>query len=155
LGKQLGLALEYDGNELVLGCTLSDCSLRFRPIGSDAMLSEIAIVRDEAGSFFQGVLMPLAARFRGDLHVRVIWNESEKNTQGNWAEVKVSRGAAEDGPPAYAPPPVSSGPGGEQVEPPEPPDPEAALSPEESEIRDLLEKAREHWNEYQRLKGAK
>lgn len=159
LGKQLGLALEYDGNELVLGCTLSDCALRFRPIGAEAMLSEVAIARDEGGGFFEGVLVPLAVRFRGDLHLRVVWNESERNTQGNWAELKITRGSVEEGeaPPVYAPPPVSTGPAGEQMEPSEP-DTETEprpLTPEEQEIRELLAKARASWDEYQRLKAGK
>jgi hypothetical protein len=153
-GKQLGLTLEYDGNELVLGCGHSDSALRFRPIGAEAMLSEIAIARDEGGAFCQGVLLALATRFRGDLHLKVVWNEGERNTHGNWAEVKVARGVAEAGAPAYAPAGAASGPTGEQIEPLEQ-DPEPPLTEQERELSELLTKARAYWDEYQRLKAGK
>jgi hypothetical protein len=155
-GRELGLALEYDGTELVLASASSDCALRFRPIGTEAMLSEINVARDEGGTFFERVLLTLAARFRGDLSLRVVWNDSERNTHGNWAEVKVSRGEAEGGAPAYASSSVSSGSGAaEQVESSEAESEPPVGSGEHEEIEELLAKARAHWDEYQRLKARK
>jgi hypothetical protein len=153
--KELGLTLEYDGTDLMLGGLLSDCSLRFRPIGTEAMLSEITLVRDEAGRFYERVLLALAARFHGDLHLRVVWSDSERNTEGAWAEVKISRGVAEGSSPAYSPGAVSSGTAGaEQVEAAEP-ESEAPVTPEEQEIQELLNRARASWDEYQKLKAGK
>jgi hypothetical protein len=153
--RELGLSLEYDGTDLVLGGLLSDCALRFRPIGTEAMLSEINVARDEAGLFYEQVLLALAARFRGDLHLKVVWSDSERNTHGAWAEVKISRGVAEGGPPAYAPTTVTSGSAGaEQVEAAEP-ESEPTTTPEEQEIQQLLDKARASWDEYQRLKAGR
>jgi hypothetical protein len=154
-GRELGLTLEYDGTELVLACVATDCALRFRPIGTEAMLSEVSVVRDEAGFFFERVLIALAARFRGDLQLRVVWNDSERNTHGNWAEVKIVHGQPEGGSPVYAPSSISSGAeGAEQVESSEP-DSEPPVAGDEQEISELLAKARAHWDEYQRLKAAK
>jgi hypothetical protein len=152
--KKLQLTLEYDGAELVLASGLSDSALRFRPIGTDAMLSELAIARDEGGAFFKSVVLALARKFRGDLHLRLVWNEGERNTHGNWEELKVSRGEIEDLAQPYAPATVSSGPAGEQMDPGEP-DPEPPLTEEERELSELLARARTHWDEYQRLKAGK
>jgi hypothetical protein len=153
--RELGLALEYDGTDLLLGGPLTDCALRFRPIGPEAMLSEINVVRDEAGAFYERVLLPLAARFRGDLHLRVVWSDSELNTQGAWAEVKISRGVTEGDSQAYAPAAVASGSAGaEQMEAAEP-ESEPPTTAEDPEIQELLARARASWDEYQRLKAGK
>jgi hypothetical protein len=156
LGRELGLTLEYDGNELVLAASQADCAVRFRPIGAEAMLCEIAIARDEGGAFFEGVLLPLAARHRGDLHLRVVWNDGDRNTHGNWAEVKISHGMDESGRPLYAATLVGAA--GEQVEPPES-EPERPLTPEETaeqhEVERLLAKGRALWDQYQRAKAGK
>src|SRR5688572_22861771 len=93
LGKELSLSVESEGAELVLMMEDSECFLRFRPIGPDAMLTEVSVSKDERGLFFQRVLGALMVRYRGDLHIRLSWNVAERNTNGDFAEVRINRGS--------------------------------------------------------------
>jgi len=155
VGAELSVSLEHDGQEIVLSLEVGDSYLRFRSIGAEAMLTEIFLSNDERGAFFQQVLGPLMVRYAGDLQIRLTWNTPERNSHGDYAEVRISRGST-----TYpglsnalgALPPAG---GAEGV---------AALSDEaelddltplEKEVHELLTRARSSWDEYQRLKDKK
>jgi hypothetical protein len=154
LASELQLTLEEEGAEWVLAAEHGDCHLRFRTIGQDAVLTEIAICNDERGLFFQKVLGALMVKFGGDLHARLTWNVAEWNTHGDHAEIRIARGAT-----------TYPGLGRNQVLPnpdsehalgaKDPAEEEAPLSPELREVADLLARAKLHWDEYQRLKAAR
>lgn len=151
----LKLALAIEDNDLLLSALDNDSSLRFRSIGTEVILTEIALQHDERGQFFQKVLGPLMVRFGGDLHARLSWNDMERNSHGDYAEVRISRGQTTY-PGLSAAPLLSADASGGAVETTpssegEPPSPEP-LTKDEQEIFRLLEKARAHWAEYQRLK---
>ncbi len=171
LGQELNLTVEPDGAELVLSMEDSDSYLRFRPIGTEAMLTEIFLCNDDRGLFFQRVLGALMVRYGGDLHIRLTWNTPERNSHGDFAEVRINRGSTTY--PGLAntltslPPPLTGGAqrpgsamaaGGQDGEAgPTAPEEAAALppSPQEKEVLELLAKAKAHWAEYQRLKSKK
>lgn len=160
LAEELPLTLEAEGAEVVLGPETGDSHLRFRAIGQEAVLTEVAICNDERGLFFQRALGTLLVRGAGDLHARVTWNIAEWNTHGDFAEVKVTRGAStwpglgramnQAIPTAEATAALGGGQAqaaaGEE---------EAGLTPELQEVAELLARARRHWDEYQRLKGSR
>ncbi len=179
LSPELPLAIEHDGTEIILSMEEADSYLRFRSIGDQAMLTEIFLsmeeadsylrfrsigdqamlteiflCNDEQGAFFQRVLGELMVRHAGDLQARLTWNTPERNSHGDYAEVRISRGSTTypglaNGlgaiPPASGAEGVVMG-GGDDGE-------LEGLSPLEKEIQDLLLKARAHWEEYQRLKA--
>jgi hypothetical protein len=160
LQDDLPLTLEADGAELVLGAENGDSHLRFRAIGPDAILTEVAICNDDRGLFFQRALGTLMVRGGGDLHVRVTWNVAEWNTHGEFAEVRVTRGASTypglGRPMNRAIPTAQSGAalgGGAAGAAPASNPEDPAANPEIQEILDLLARARQHWEEYQRLKA--
>lgn len=163
LGKELGLELSHEDGELLVTQGEGDNFLRFRPIGAEAMLTEVFIARDVNGDFFLRVLGPLMVRFAGDLVARVVWNVPERNANGDHAEVRVTRGmtdypgighvpttqAEAQASGSGGPPPLRNElrAGGEDLAEIE--------SPEEREVKALLEKARSHFDAYLRLKGEK
>lgn len=159
LSEDLPLTLEADGAELVLGPENGDSHLRFRAIGQEAVLTEIAICNDERGLFFQRALGTLMVRGSGDLHARVTWNIAEWNTHGEYAEVKVNRGTSTwpglGRPMNQVIPTAESsaalGGGHAQAAAGE----DTTLSPDLQEVAELLARARRHWEEYQRLKTQK
>jgi hypothetical protein len=159
LGPELGLVVETEGTELGISMDAGDSYLRFRAIGSDAILTEVVICNDERGLFFQRVLGPLMVRHQGDLAIRLTWSAHEKNTEGDYAEVKITRGQTSY--PGLAqpflslPPAVASSAGtGEATEAMAmQSDDEAALPPELLEVKKILDRAKEQWAEYQRLKA--
>ncbi len=156
LASELRLTLEENGAELQLSTESGDCHLRFRSIGTDAVLTEIAIVNDAKGLFFQKVLGALMVKHGGDLHARVSWNVPEWNTHGDHAEIRISKGATTypglgknqllPSPDTHA---ALGGAGPKAAEA----DDEGPLPPELSEVAELLAKAKHHWDEYQRLKA--
>lgn len=129
--------------------TSGKCQLSFLAVGSVGRLSEVTVLEDERGLFFQRVLGPLVVRHRGDLHVRLLWNVAERNSHGDFAEVRILQG-------------ITTYPGlstlrnmliGTKNLPMASAD--AALTPEEQEVDQLLEEARRHYEEYLRLKSAR
>lgn len=161
LGEELGLQLVNEDGELTITTTESDSFLRFRPIGAEAMLTEIYVAQDVRGDFLLRVLGQLMVRFAGDMQARVIWNVPERNANGDHAEVKVTRGMSDYPGLGHVPltePEARAGAGA----------PSAALrntlraggepelgdvaTPDEREVHDLLEKAKSHYEEYLRLK---
>ena len=164
LGKELTLSVEADGPELVLTMDEADSYLRFRPIGPEAMLTEIFLCNDERALFFQRVLGALMVRYGGDLHVRLTWNTPERNSHGDFAEVKILRGSTTypglaNALAALPPPLVGSQGGGDQpqgigaAQAGGEPDLDPPLTEHEKEISDLLERARVDWDAYQKLKS--
>jgi hypothetical protein len=151
------VSVESDGTELIVSMADSDSYLRFRPIGSEAILTEIFLCNDDRGLFFERVLGALMVRHAGDLHLRITWNTPERNSQGEFAEVRIIRGATaypslaagREEHRAESPSPGGSGGGSVTLEEniPEPP-----LSALEKEVQELLDRAQRHWDEYQRLK---
>jgi hypothetical protein len=93
LGAELHLSVEEDAGELIVSMAEAESYLRFRPIGREAMLTEIFLCNDDRGMFFQRVLGALMVRHRGDLHIRLTWNQSDRNSHGEFAEVRINRGA--------------------------------------------------------------
>jgi hypothetical protein len=65
VGKGLKLSVEVDGVELVVTVEEGDSYLRFKPIGHDAMLTEIFLSKDDQGLFFLRVVGPLSVRADG------------------------------------------------------------------------------------------
>ncbi len=163
LGPELSLKVEAEGQRVTVSMEGGASYLRFRLAGVDAVLSEIAVSNDERGLFFHRVLGPLMVRHAGDLHVRLRWNTAERNSHGSHAEVRISRGFTTY--PGLGPPPLpprqslspaqdAASEGGEGGAGPAPEDEEAPdISPEAQEIRKLVSKAKQQWDEYQRLKA--
>lgn len=159
LKPTLGVQVEPDEAELVVSMADCDSYLRFRPIGTEAILTEVFLSKDEEGIFFHRVLGTLMVEYGGDLHLRLTWNTPERNVQGDHAEVRVVRGATSY-PGLRAPTSELSANGGSTggesmaVESGNK-GPEQPLSQLEKEVTELLERARKHWEEYQRLKAQK
>lgn len=150
------LAIAAEDSDLVLSVVEGDSSLRFRNIGTDVVLTEIQIQNDTRGVFFQRVLGPLMVRFAGDLHCRLVWNTAERNSHGNHAEVKIARGSTTY--PGLTSSPFASpamGTEGVAGAAPENEAEDAPPTPEELEVKSLLDKAQKHWAEYQKLKTKK
>lgn len=163
LGQELGLTVALEEGELTVTVQDGECFLRFRPIGAEAMLTEIFISRDANGDFFLRVLGPLMVRFAGDLIARIMWNVPERNQHGDHVEVKITRGMtdypglghvplteaeARAGAGAH-PPPLRNElrAGGEDLGELE--------SPEERDVQQLLKKARAEYEHYLKLRGPK
>ena len=167
LSSELGVVVETEGNEWVVSVEEGDSILRFRTIGTEAVLTEVVLCNDERGLFFTRVLGPLMVRHGGDLNARLTWNVAERNTEGDFAEVKIARGQSNYpglGSPMASLPPATAqassmpGPGGGgpvNVMAVGDGAPEPQPTPEQREVQVILERARGHWEEYQRLKAAK
>jgi hypothetical protein len=182
LAKELDLTLEREHGEVCVTAKDGDSSLRFRPVGHDAVLTEIAICNDEGGGFFQRVLGPLMVRFEGDCELRLVWNTPDRNTHGDFGAVTIRRGqtnypglsrpaqalrnalvqsSAGNSPftseaPAPSQPSQAIGASGGQAAEgagDHPQAPENAI--DEGEIERLLTRGREQFAEYQRLKKQK
>ncbi|MGQ0504031.1 MAG: hypothetical protein ACT4TC_01800 [Myxococcaceae bacterium] len=165
LGPELALKVEAEGQRVTVAMESGPSYLRFRLAGVDAVLSEIAIAADDRGLFFHRVLGPLMVRHAGDLHVRLRWNTAERNSHGDHAEVRINRGFTTY--PGLGPPPLpprsaqasaqqdaAGSDGGDSPEQSgaEEEETEVVPPPEAQEIRRLVDKAKAHWEEYQRLK---
>ncbi|MFZ5470363.1 MAG: hypothetical protein ACOZIN_13080 [Myxococcota bacterium] len=152
--RELRLTVDTDEGDFMVSVEDADSYLRFRPIGAEAMLTEIFLNNDERGHFFQNVLGALMVRFGGDLHIRLAWNTPERNAHGDFTEVLIARGVT-----TYpgltnllsASPPTVGSEGQVAVEAEE----VETTTPLEKEVRELLAKARADWDEYQRLKRRK
>jgi hypothetical protein len=104
--------------------------LVFRAV-AEGLEAESLVVRDDPqATFTLRLLAPLFQRHRGDLHLMLSWDgEAEPR------ELRIVDGKATSTP----------GPGSQR---------QSALgTAEEKEIRRLLDEARRHWEEYQRLKA--
>ena len=141
--QHLHLTLEEEANERVLAQTEGDCYLRFRIVGTEAMLTEVFLLNDESGRFFQRVLGQLMIRFQGNLHARLFWNTAEAQKDGEFAEVRIERGRPSAD--AFSKKVWS---GLNQVAATE----EAKPTAFENEISSLLEKAQNDWEKYQQQK---
>lgn len=150
--QQMGLSLEEEDGELTLIQPDGDNYLRFRSIGAEAMLTEVFLCNDEDGQFFQRVLGRLMVRFQGDLHIRLMWNSPDRNSHGDFAEVKITRGAAM----AEADSPLATNEmasGAAHIESTF--GAQAPSSEPEDEIDALLERGRMFFERYQQLKRAR
>lgn len=121
-----GLRLStLDGAEVTFGGS----RLLFRK-AAEGLQAESLVVRDDSqAAFTLRLLAPLFQRHRGDLHLLLSW-EGDAEPR----ELRIVEGKA-------TPTPAAAGPRG------------ALATAEEKEIRRLLEEARRHWEEYQRLKA--
>jgi hypothetical protein len=155
LKPSLGVQLEPEESELVLSMGDGDSYLRFRPIGAEAILTEVCLSKDEEGVFFHRVLGTLMVEYGGDLHLRLTWNTPERNLQGDHAEVRIIRGATSyPGLRATAEVTAGGGAGGDGVSVESSgSDRERPPSQLEKEVNEILDRARKHWEEYQRLKA--
>jgi hypothetical protein len=123
-----GLRLSsHDGTVVTFGGS----RLAFRAV-AEGLEAESLVVRDDPqATFTLRLLAPLFQRHRGDLHLLLSWaGEAEPR------ELRILEGRAAPGP----------GAGGQRGG-------SALGTAEEKEIRRLLDEARRHWEEYQRLKA--
>ena len=121
-----GLRLStHEGSEVSFGGS----RLAFRKV-AEGLEAESLVVRDDPqATFTLRLLAPLFQRHRGDLHLLLSWEgESEPR------ELRIVEGRAAS----------TTGPGGQRG---------PLGTAEEKEIRRLLDEARRHWEEYQRLKA--
>jgi hypothetical protein len=121
-----GLRLStQDGAEVTCGAS----RLVFRTV-AEGLEAESLVVRDDPqATFTLRLLAPLFQRHRGDLHLVLSWDGEVEPR-----ELRIVEGKATSTP----------GPGGQRG---------ALGTAEEKEIRRLLDEARRHWEEYQRLKA--
>ena len=123
-----GLRLSsHDGTVVTFGGS----RLAFRAV-AEGLEAESLVVRDDPqATFTLRLLAPLFQRHRGDLHLLLSWDgEAEPR------ELRILEGRAAPGP----------GAGGQRGG-------SALGTAEDKEIRRLLDEARRHWEEYQRLKA--
>jgi len=122
-----GLRLStHDGAEVTFGGS----KLVFRKAAEGLQAESLVVREDPQATFTLRLLAPLFQRHRGDLHLLLSW-EGDAEPR----ELRIVEGKA-------APAPGADGPRGG-----------ALGTAEEKEIRRLLEEARRHWEEYQRLKA--
>ena len=121
-----GLRLSsHEGAEVTFGA----CRLSFRAVAEGLEADSLVVRDDPQATFTLRLLAPLFQRHRGDLHLLLSW-EGDAEPR----ELRILEGKATSSP----------GTGG----------PRGALgTAEEKEIRRLLDEARRHWEEYQRLKA--
>jgi hypothetical protein len=132
----------------------ASCRLAFVARDGLARLTEVELSNDERGLFFQRVLGPLVVQHQGDLHVKLVWNVAERNSHGDFAEVRIQRGVTTY-PGLSHLKNVVEGKGAEEgaVEPVTLDPLETQPAVEEDEIDRLLEEGRKYFEEYQRLKS--
>ena len=115
-----------DGAEVSFG----GCRIVFRAVAEGLEAESLVIRDDPQATFTLRLLAPLFQRHRGDLHLLLTWDgEAEPR------ELRIADGKASSTP----------GPAGQRAS--------ALGTAEEKEIRRLLDEARRHWEEYQRLKA--
>jgi hypothetical protein len=183
LAGEVPLSLTVEEGELVLSDAEADSFLRFRPIGREAVLTDAAVLNDARGRFFRSVFGALLVRFGGDLDAHLVWSDEGRNASEAWTEVRVERGATrfpglaaavsanrlaaaasadavfgEPGTGGRAQGAPSPGPEALQAAPAdgdEAAGPTAEQRAEFEEVAQLLARAAEAWEEYQRLKAAR
>lgn len=123
-----GLRLSsHDGTVVTFGSS----RLAFKAV-AEGLEAESLVVRDDPqATFTLRLLAPLFQRHRGDLHLLLSWDGEVEPR-----ELRIVEGKAAPGP----------GAGGQRGG-------SALGTAEEKEIRRLLDEARRHWEEYQRLKA--
>jgi hypothetical protein len=122
-----GLRLStQDGAEVTFGGS----KLVFRTTPEGLQAASLVVREDPQATFTLRLLAPLFQRHRGDLHLLLAW-EGDAEPR----ELRIVEGKA-------APTAGQAGPRGGVLG-----------TAEEKEIRRLLEEARRHWEEYQRLKA--
>ena len=121
-----GLRLSsHEGAEVTFGA----CRLSFRAV-AEGLEAESLVVRDDPqATFTLRLLAPLFQRHRGDLHLVLSWEGDAEPRELRILEGKATTSSA-----------GTAGRGG-------------LGTVEEKEIRRLLDEARRHWEEYQRLKA--
>ena len=160
LAGVLEVRLGEEDGQLVLAPEGGECFLRFAPRGPAVELAEVVVCNDAGGRFFRHVLGALMVQHGGDLDARVVYDVAEvgaaEDAEEAWAEVRnvvgrtafpglATQGAAVNLAQAAA----DAGPAGA----PEEDEDAHAPPPEDDEVGRLLERAREQWQEYQRLKA--
>ncbi|HEY1334582.1 MAG TPA: hypothetical protein VGF31_10025, partial [Myxococcaceae bacterium] len=122
-----GLRLSsHDGAEVTFGGS----RLVFRAVAEGLEAESLVVQDDPQATFTLRLLAPLFQRHRGDLVLLLSWNgEAEPR------ELRIVEGKATSAPHG----PQRGG--------------TALATAEEKEIRRLLDEARRHWEEYQRLKA--
>jgi len=121
-----GLRLStHEGAEVSCGAS----RLVFRPVAEGLEAESLVVKDDPQATFTLRLLAPLFQRHRGDLHLLLSWDGEVEPR-----ELRIVEGKATSSP----------GPGGQRG---------ALGTAEEKEIRRLLDEARRHWEEYQRLKA--
>jgi len=122
-----GLRLStQEGTEVSFGSS----RLAFRKVAEGLEAESLVIRDDPQATFTLRLLAPLFQRHRGDLHLLLSW-EGDAEPR----ELRILEGKATS----------TGGPGGGRGG--------ALGTAEEKEIRRLLDEARRHWEEYQRLKA--
>jgi hypothetical protein len=153
LSGELSLSVENDEGETVLSAADSDSYLRFKAIGPEAMLTEVFLCNDVGGLFFEKVLAALMVRHGGDLHARLVWSVPDRNTKGDYAEVRIDKGLSSQPSLIAAGAALAADEEEEQgAAEVEGADVHSAL---ELEVAESLARAKAHWAEYQRLKAKK
>lgn len=115
-----------DGAEVTFGGS----RLTFKKTAEGLQAERLVVQADPQAIFTLRVLAPLFRRNLGDLHLRLSWEG-----EGEPRELRIIEGKAASTPGSAGPRPGTLG------------------SAEEKEVRRLLEEARRHWEEYQRLKA--
>ena len=153
LGPKLGIELTADREDLLLGAVGGESYLRFRPSGAEATLTDLCLFHDERAIFFHRIIGPLMILYKGDVHLRLVWNIETRNGPGHYSEVKILEGMT-----SYPDFSISffqtSTAAAERIEASSG-NQAAEVEDEGGEVRDLLAKAKDHWAEYQRLKAKK
>jgi hypothetical protein len=151
LAPELPLGVDHGEAEVFLRTAAQGESfLRFRTVGANAVLTQISISNDPRGVFFHRVVGALLLDHGGDLHVRLVWNDSDRNLHGGFAEVVVQGGRS-----TYPDFTRGSQRRGNQLEPGAAPPFSPSASEDDSQVGPLLSRARAQWQEYQRLKAAR
>ena len=115
-----------DGTVVTFGAS----RLAFRAVAEGLEAESLVIRDDPQATFTLRLLAPLFQRHRGDLHLLLSWDgEAEPR------ELRIAEGKAAS----------TTSTGGQRGG--------ALGTAEEKEIRRLLDEARRHWEEYQRLKA--
>jgi hypothetical protein len=122
-----GLRLASDDGAVV---TFGACRLAFRAVAEGLEAQSLVVRDDPQATFTLRMLAPLFQRHRGDLHLLLSWDGEVEPRELRIVEGKAASTASTGG---------SRGGG--------------LGTAEEKEIRRLLDEARRHWEEYQRLKA--
>lgn len=145
---ELSVSVEDDDGELLVSADAADSYLRFRPVGDEVVLLEIFICNDDRGKFFERALGELMVRHGGELDALLTWNDVDRNAREELTKVRIAHGRTSYPSLVNVVSALQASAGGEQLAVDEP----APPPQQDPEIRELLEKARAHWEEYQRLK---
>jgi hypothetical protein len=134
-GGRVGAKAERFGRELKIESCAGRMLLTQR--GSALVPDEIEVLDDREGEFLENVVLALFATYRGKLRLRIRWAGARPGSSAEEQEVEVEDGRSN------WPTRVPKGPWLAT----------AAASEASGEVRQKLEEARRHFEEYLRLKG--